>query len=358
MRTTFAPTYHVIGKTPYFGPEPMRTALSTDPNFDPPRVDPEFAEYLPLRRGRDEAELTALLIRQGCREPVLVWDEENTVVDGHRRSAICAAHNIPYKVEYHSFASRDEVKEWMRHNQLYGKRNLTDTERSYLIGKEHESADTATVAKKNRVSKRKVQKDDKFAKAVDAHEAVSPGAKKKILAGGMSKTAVLKTAPVLCERCIRIGRPVANCPACERERAKKPTKKKPAADLFSGIGNTHATVRIGFKNAEPEPVVDPFEELKALVTNLAGKMTAFMTAEGEVAARLCEYFTWCGLLDYHKGTPKFIPLAGVRMLVDLAGSKGPRQKQAEVFEAYQKACGAVAWVPPATKFRREQQRKK
>lgn len=330
-----------------------RYATSTDLNFEPPRIDPEFLDYLPILSEKDDNELLVELLQDGCRDRILVWDEPNVVVDGHRRVRLCQQHNVSYRVEYRSFKDRAAVKEWMRRNQLFGRRNLTDAQRSYLIGKEYEAADQggkADVAAKNKVSARKAQLDDKFAKAVDAHELVSPGAKAKILAGGASKTRVLATAPKICRRCVRIGRPVADCGQCAAINMKVPKRAKaPAApkDLFD----------VAPPKDEPAPV-DPFEELKARTTQLAAAFTRFLTAEGEVAARLCEYLGWCGLLDYGpKGdAPKFIPLAGVRMLVELAGAKGPRKGREAVLDAYKTACGAVPFVPPATKYRRERGR--
>lgn len=333
-----------------------RLATSTDPGFEHPRVDKEFLEYIPIREGRDKAELTALLMEEGCREPVIVWDEENIVVDGHRRSSICAEHGIPYRVEYRHFESRQAVLDWMRRNQLYGKRNLTDTERSYLIGKDE--AAVPKVAGKNKVSHRKVQLDRKFAKAVDAHEAVNPGTKNKILEGTVKRTQVLKTAPIMCERCIRIGRPVVDCKACadEQNKRRKSGKPKPVPkNLFETVKPPK-----GGATVAPPVEIDPFEELKALVTKLAGKFTAFLTADGEVSARFAEYAAWCGLIDHGNRAgmaAKFIPLAGVRAVIEMAGSKGAKLKQADVIEAYKQACGAVLWVPPATQFRRDQAKK-
>lgn len=334
-----------------------RLATSTDPGFEHPRVDPEFLAYIPLRDGIDEDHLTVMLMTEGCRERVVVWDEENIVVDGHRRSKICQKHDIPYRVEYRHFADRAAVKEWMRHNQLYGKRNLTDKERSYLIGSEAGDSEYGdgkkeTVAKKNKVSRRKVTLDVKFARAVDAHEAVNPGIKKQILAGEIKKTKVLATAPQICPRCIRCGI-AKGCSACADLRIDKAKRTKAPPKPAENLLDTLKPVK-GAKG--PPPVVDPFEELKSLTTKLAGLFTRFLTAEGEVAARMCEYFGWCGLLDFGPkgGVPKFIPLAGVRALIEMAGSKGAKLKQADVLEAYKQACGAVPFVPPATKYRREQ----
>ena len=331
---------------------------STDANFDPPRVDPEFLALLPVMDKKDDAELEFMLLQDGCREPIVVWAEENIIVEGHRRQRLCDKHKIPYAVEYRSFPSRVAIKRWMVRHQLYGRRNLTDIQRAYFIGDEYleESAaevpSSADVAKKNKVSRRKVFRDAKFARAAKAHEAEKPGTLHKILAGEAgtkSRSKIIKTAPIICDRCLRVGRPVKDCRECARlvaENAK--LRKKPREDLFD-----EPVVKKAIAAEEP---VDPWDELKGLVTKLAGRMTHFLTAEGEVAYRFCEYLGWCGLLEYPQGSkaaPKFIPLAGVRAIMEAAASKGPKLKQPEVQEMYQKACGAVPWTPPKTAYHRK-----
>lgn len=336
-----------------------RMATSTDPGFEHPRVDREFLEYLPVMSAKDDNELSRLLLQEGCRENVVVWDEPNIVIDGHRRSRLCEKLGIPYRVEYRTFESRDAVLKWMRENQLYGKRNLTDEFRRYLLGKEAEAARasdptrpgvTAKVAKKAKVSRRKVQLDEKFAKAVDAHEVAKPGTKAKILAGGISTTKVLKTAPVFCSRCTRIGRPVVDCAACADLMKKKPMAKHVPKDLFD------TPVK---KDKAAQPLRDDYEELRAAFTRVAALTTAFLTKAGPngevnpIVEKAREYMAWAGLLEFTKGKPRFIPFDGVNKLLALAAEKGQRMMQPAVLEAYKVACGAVPYVPPATKFRRE-----
>lgn len=348
---------------------------STDPSYIKPVIDKELLDYLPLLSEKEDAQLERLLIEEGCRERILVWSGPNVLVDGHRRFRLCERHGIAYRIEYRDFANKEAAKKWMARNQLHGKRNLSDRDRDYYIGELYraekqtvggQTPATASgnptaksVGKRYKVSASKVMKDAAFAAAVNAHEAENPGSRKRILAGEMgSKDKVIATAPILCERCIEKGK-TKDCKECEEARAKHKKKhsrnRNPPANLLDVLKPK--------KGAEDAPPVDPLDELAALTTQLATKFTNVVRfGKGEVtqgADRLRDYLTWCGLLDYPTvgANPKFIPLAGVKALVDLAGSKGPKAPQDVVMEMYQKACGAVPWVPPAVKYRRDKRSK-
>lgn len=344
---------------------PIRKVHSLSPGFDPPRVDPEFRDLVPdVIDKKDDQKLLAMLLKEGeCSEAIKVWDEPNIIVDGHRRFRLCTEHCIPYTVEYRSFPSRLAVKEWIREHQLYGKRNLTDRQRTYLIGLEFleevqkpEPGDSAgKVAKKNKVSRRTVTKAAKLAKAIDAHEAATPGVKKRLLAGESSASKIIETAPIFCPRCIRVGRPVVDCERCKDAReAVKLKKKKPTPEsLFDTPAGRP-------KKNEPPPAIDEFDELKKRTIQLSTLFTKFLNGgvSGEltpVAERLQQYFAWCGLLWIEKGKPmRFIATEGVVHLIELAGQKGPIVKQSDVLESYKKACGAVPYVPPRTAYYRKQ----
>ena len=73
----------------------------------------------------------------GCRDPLVVWEEENVLVDGHHRIAICRKHGLSYSVVYRSFPDIEAVKRWMRLNQL-SRRNLDKDERERWIKELHE----------------------------------------------------------------------------------------------------------------------------------------------------------------------------------------------------------------------------
>lgn len=66
-----------------------------------------------------------LIANDGPDEPLLVWDEENILVDGHRRIDVCVRNNLAFRVERRSFESRTSVMIWMWTHQL-GRRNLLD----------------------------------------------------------------------------------------------------------------------------------------------------------------------------------------------------------------------------------------
>ena len=334
---------------------PKKVTWSTDPDFVTPKVDAEFLKLMPVQDAKQDAKLEFMLVEEGeARDAVIVWKEENILVDGHRRSRLCAKHGLPYPVEYKSFPDRRAVKKWMRDLQLHGRRNLTDFERSFFIGDEWLDADeettAANVAKKNKVSRRRVFRDAKFARAAKAHDAAKPGTLQKILKGeaGKSKDKIIESAPVLCDRCIRIGRPVINCPSCAEKQAEAGKRKpKPKKDLFED-----PVVKKRIK--EEAPPKEPLEELEGLVTKVSTLFTKYLAtpADGEINEvwdRMRQYMTWAGLLWFEKkgADPKFLPLLGVRKLMDVAQQRGERLKFDEVQQIYEKAAGV--WVPPKTK---------
>ena len=72
------------------------------------------------------------ILAEGVRDPLVVWREENVLVDGHHRKQICDKHGLPYSVTYLSFPDIDAAKAWMDLNQL-GRRNLTKEKRDEMI---------------------------------------------------------------------------------------------------------------------------------------------------------------------------------------------------------------------------------
>lgn len=92
-------------------------------------VDKEFQELIPPLSDKDYEQLKESLLREGCRDPICVWN--NTIVDGHNRYAICTEYNIPYETKSVEFASRDEAKLWMIDVQL-SRRNMEAIDRVLL----------------------------------------------------------------------------------------------------------------------------------------------------------------------------------------------------------------------------------
>jgi len=96
------------------------------------RIDPEFKALIPPLTAEEYAGLEESIVRDGCRDAIVLWDD--IIIDGHNRYRICTAHNLPYKTVKMDFADRYAAIDWMYKNQL-GRRNLTDEQRTYLLGK-------------------------------------------------------------------------------------------------------------------------------------------------------------------------------------------------------------------------------
>src|SRR2546422_453400 len=63
------------------GEEEIKSTPRKDPRFE---IDPEFADLLP-RAAEEVARLEALLLAEGCRDPVITWKGHGLLVDGHTR---------------------------------------------------------------------------------------------------------------------------------------------------------------------------------------------------------------------------------------------------------------------------------
>jgi hypothetical protein len=102
-------------------------------------IDADFEDLLsPL----PESSLTGLeqdIIENGCRNPLVVWEEENILLDGHHRYSICSKHKIPYKVDRLNFENKEAAKRWIIEHQATQRRNLAPKELSYLRGQYYES---------------------------------------------------------------------------------------------------------------------------------------------------------------------------------------------------------------------------
>ena len=93
------------------------------------QIDPEFHALIPPLSSDEYAQLEANLKADGCRDPLIVWKEENVLLDGHNRLEICNRIGIPFKSTSISLPGRLEGRIWIRTNQA-GRRNLTDDQRA------------------------------------------------------------------------------------------------------------------------------------------------------------------------------------------------------------------------------------
>ena len=180
------------------------------------KIDPEFRDKIPPLTETEIKQLEENIVRDGeVREPLVVWN--NTIVDGHHRWKIIEKHpEIPYKIKRMEFADKWAAIVWMCQNQL-GKRNLTDEQKTYLIGKEYEAQKRSVgaadgfrgnqhskvvndqsdhlpkegrktaekIAIEHNVSYGAVVRADGFAKGLDTADKIAPGFKDSVLSGAI-----------------------------------------------------------------------------------------------------------------------------------------------------------------------------
>lgn len=102
------------------------------------KVDPEFQNKIPPLTADEFKQLEENILAAGeVYEPITVWND--TIIDGHNRYTVVLLHpGIRWRVREVDFADKWEAFDWMYKNQL-GRRNLTDEQKTYLIGKLYEA---------------------------------------------------------------------------------------------------------------------------------------------------------------------------------------------------------------------------
>ena len=63
-----------------------------------PQIDPEFQALLPPLAADEFAKLEVNIIRDGCREPIVLW--QGNIVDGHNRFDICTRNKLGYQTNH------------------------------------------------------------------------------------------------------------------------------------------------------------------------------------------------------------------------------------------------------------------
>ena len=105
------------------------------------KIDDECRSLIPELRPEEAALLEEMIVRDGCRDPLVVWqtdDGTQVLIDGHHRFAICERHGLPFDIKLLSFESREQVKDWIVDNQA-GRRNLTKSWSKYYLGRRCEA---------------------------------------------------------------------------------------------------------------------------------------------------------------------------------------------------------------------------
>lgn len=100
------------------------------------KINPDFKFLIsPLQR-REYLQLEENIIKDGCREPIVVWD--GVIIDGHNRYEICTRHQIPFAIQEMDFECIEAAFAWICSNQL-GRRNITEETRKFLIGRQYDA---------------------------------------------------------------------------------------------------------------------------------------------------------------------------------------------------------------------------
>ncbi|GAB4477506.1 MAG: hypothetical protein OHK0057_27280 [Thermoflexibacter sp.] len=197
---------------------------------------PELRDLIPPLREEEMQSLEENILKNGCRDSLLVWEKEEgayILIDGHNRYAICQKHRLDFPIKLLSFSSLEEAKQYMIDNQL-SRRNLSPEQASYLRGmryqvekmdkgkyerQEHKGqnvpydiADENTsnqvteekettaqrLAKEYNVSEKTIKRDAQFAEGLEKIGKVNQNLKKDILAGKVkvNKSDIQKLAKV------------------------------------------------------------------------------------------------------------------------------------------------------------------
>ena len=150
------------------------------------KIDKEFKELIFSLANDEKALLEKNIVHDGCRDALVIWKEEDILLDGHNRYEICTKHKLEYKTKAISLPDRAAALDWIDSNQL-GRRNLSPDMMRLLRGRLYnrtapeqgkrndltsDQNDTKLqradrIAKQSGVSAATVKRDAKFAKDIE-----------------------------------------------------------------------------------------------------------------------------------------------------------------------------------------------
>lgn len=102
------------------------------------KIDKEFKEKIPPLTEAEFEQLRENILSDGeVYEPIVTWN--GVIVDGHNRWRVIQENpEIPFRTKEMDFADKWAAFEWMYRKQL-GRRNLTEQQKAYMIGKMYEA---------------------------------------------------------------------------------------------------------------------------------------------------------------------------------------------------------------------------
>lgn len=175
-------------------------------------IDPEFQRLLPDLDEATLADLEADIVANGISSPLIVWDEENILLDGHNRYAIASRNDLTFNVERRSFPDRKAAADWIDRNQTM-RRNMTPDGLALIRGRRYDrnklspgcqigntnnryspkvqdrqkdgsvSSTAERLAKEHGVARSTIERDGRFASAVEKLTAIDPTLEKRVVSG-------------------------------------------------------------------------------------------------------------------------------------------------------------------------------
>jgi len=91
----------------------------------------EIRSILPPLTADEFKQLEISCLKDGIREPLVIWKEKNILIDGAHRIRIIDNHNLPFETVEYEFKDFEAVKIWILENQL-GKRNAPPILKEYI----------------------------------------------------------------------------------------------------------------------------------------------------------------------------------------------------------------------------------
>lgn len=162
--------------------------------------------------------LEANILRDGCRDPLVLWRGKDILLDGHHRYDICQRHGVDFAVTDVDLPDREAAADWIDANQL-GRRNLTPDQAALLRGRRYNRLKKAAfgragrafgadkmstpktaerLAREHGVDEKTIRRDGQFAEAIEKTRSLDPEIEHKVVSGnGPTKAAVIKAAELL-----------------------------------------------------------------------------------------------------------------------------------------------------------------
>jgi N6-adenosine-specific RNA methylase IME4 len=152
------------------------------------KINQSFKSMIPSLTSDEYKQLEKNCLIEGIREKIILWN--GFIVDGHNRFEIAKNHSLKFEVDEKQFDGEFEAIDWMLNNQL-GRRNVTQQQKDYLIGKRYEnekqrhggqlpkkgldkmsnpSNSHDRIADEAGISSREVQRNEEYSKGVDKLE--------------------------------------------------------------------------------------------------------------------------------------------------------------------------------------------